>query len=74
MNVVKVAWAPNAPDAEMLQGLLRDAGIESLVRRSGAGFEPDLLGSGPREVLVAESEVQRARQVLGDRADSPASP
>ncbi len=70
MNLVKVAWAPNAPDAEMLQGLLRDAGVESLVRRSGAGFEPDLLGSGPREILVADSELERARLVLGDQAST----
>lgn len=70
MNLVKVAWAPNAPDAEMLQGLLRDAGVESLVRRSGAGFEPDLLGSGPREVLVAEDAAERAREVLGDQAST----
>ncbi|HXB63316.1 MAG TPA: DUF2007 domain-containing protein [Solirubrobacteraceae bacterium] len=70
MNVVKVAWAPNAPGAEMLQAFLRDAGIESLVRRSGAGFEPDLLGSGPREILVAEEEANRAREVLGDQAST----
>jgi hypothetical protein len=74
VNLVKVAWAPNPPDAELLQGILREAGIPSMVRRSGAGFEPDLLGSGPREILVAESEAERAREVLGERGDFAASP
>jgi hypothetical protein len=73
MNEVKVAWAPNPPDAEMLREILREAGIPSVVRRSGAGFQPELLGVGPREILVAEADAERARQVLGDRADAPAS-
>jgi hypothetical protein len=73
MNIVKVAWVPNAPEAELLRGLLHEAGIPSMARRSGAGFEPDLLGSGPREILVAEPEAERARQVLAGRGDSQAS-
>jgi hypothetical protein len=67
VNLVKVAWAPNPPEAELLQGILRDAGIPSMARRSGAGFEPDFLATGPREILVAEPEAERARQVLAVR-------
>jgi hypothetical protein len=70
MNVVKVAWAPNPLDAELLQGILREEGIPSMVRPAGAGFQPDLLSSGPCEILVAESEAERAREVLADQAST----
>jgi len=66
MNEVKVAWAPNGPDAELLRGILREAGIPSLVRPAGAGFQPELLSTGPCEILVAEPEAERARKVLAE--------
>jgi hypothetical protein len=69
VNIVKVAWAQNLPEAEMIQGLLRDEGIPSMARRS-AGFDvPDFLAGGPREILVAESEAERAREVLAAPED-----
>ena len=38
----------------MIQGLLSEHGIPSMLRRA-AGFDvPDFLAAGPREVLVAE--------------------
>jgi hypothetical protein len=43
---------------------LLEEGIPSLLRRS-AGFDvPDFLVAGPRDVLVAQSGVQPAREVL----------
>src|ERR671936_496560 len=52
------------PEAEMIQGLLLDAGVPSLVRRS-AGFDvPDFLAAGPRDILVPESGVELARGML----------
>jgi hypothetical protein len=61
-----VAGAQQQPEAEMIQGLLLDAGVPSLVRRS-AGFDvPDFLAAGPRDILVPESGVELARTVLGD--------
>ena len=63
-DLVKVAFAPNQMEAEMIQGLLSDHGIQSLLKR-GPGFDvPDFLTSGPRQVFVLESAAPRAREVL----------
>ena len=44
--------------------LLLEEGVPSTLRRS-AGFDvPDMLAAGPRDVLVPESGVEVARQVL----------
>jgi Putative prokaryotic signal transducing protein len=63
-RLVKVAFAPNQMEAEMIQGLLRDHGIESMLKR-GPGFDvPEFLASGPRQVFVLESVADEAREVL----------
>jgi hypothetical protein len=63
-KLVKVAYAQQQAEAEMIQGLLSEHGIPSMLRRA-AGFDvPDFLTAGPREVLVAEEVVERAREVL----------
>src|SRR5690349_7365074 len=62
-DLVKVAFARNQAEAEMLQGLLTEAGIPSILRRS-AGFDnPEFLASGPRDVMVNRGTAQRAREV-----------
>jgi hypothetical protein len=61
---VKVASARNQAEAELIQGLLREEGVPSMVRRS-AGFDvPDFLAAGPRDVLVPEAAADVARQIL----------
>src|SRR3954452_160338 len=63
-RLVPVAGARQQPEAEMIQGLLLDGGMPSLVRRS-AGFDvPDFLAAGPRDILVPESGVDAARGML----------
>jgi hypothetical protein len=63
-KLVKVAFAPNQMEAEMIQGLLKDHGIQSMLKR-GPGFDvPEFLASGPRQVFVLESEAAHAREVL----------
>jgi hypothetical protein len=48
----------------MIQGLLSEHGIPSMLKRA-AGFDvPDFLAAGPRQVLVAEEIVEKAREVL----------
>lgn len=64
VRLVKVGYARNLPEAEMLQGLLRGEGIESMVRRSGGADVPDYLAAGGRDVLVSERDAQRARELL----------
>ncbi|QIN82580.1 hypothetical protein GBA63_07950 [Rubrobacter tropicus] len=62
----KVAVAPNETDALLMDGVLKDAGIPSLIQRA-AGFDaPDFLAAGPRDVLVPGSLMEEARQVLED--------
>jgi Putative prokaryotic signal transducing protein len=63
-KLVKVAYAQQQAEAEMIQGLLSEHGIPSMLRRA-AGFDvPDFLAAGPREVLVAEEIAAEARSVL----------
>ena len=63
-SLVKVAYAQQQAEAEMIQGLLSEHGIPSMLRRA-AGFDvPDFLAAGPREVLVADVVADQAREVL----------
>ena len=66
-----VARGLNQAEAELIQGLLRDAGVPSSLRRT-AGFDvPDFLAAGPRDVMVPESHAAVARQTLGESAIGP---
>ncbi len=65
-NGVVVAVAENEPEAEMLCGLLRDAGIECGYRDTrelGSTIE-DFTAAGPREILVHPDDLERARALL----------
>jgi hypothetical protein len=62
---VRVATAQNQPEAELLQGLLLEAGIPSLARRSRGFDVPDFLAAGPRDVLVPRGGEAAARELLG---------
>jgi hypothetical protein len=69
-ELIRVAGGRNQAEAELIQNLLLEEGIPSVVKRS-AGFDvPDYLAGGPRDVLVAASAVEAARQMLleGDLA------
>jgi zinc-ribbon domain len=62
--LVRVAFARNQVEAEFIQGLLLEEGVPSMVRRS-AGFDvPDFLAAGPRDVLVPQSGLDTAREIL----------
>ena len=65
---MRVASARHQAEAEMIQGLLLEEGIPSLARRSGGFDVPDFLAAGPRDILVAASAEETAREILGDRA------
>ncbi len=63
-KLVKVAFAPNLVEAEMIQGLLSEHGIPSLLKR-GPGFDvPEFMPVGPRQVFVDEGQAAMAREVL----------
>ena len=63
---VKVAAAPDETDALLMEGVLRDAGIPSLIQRARGFDAPDFLSAGPRDVLVPGSLLEEARQILED--------
>src|SRR4051794_39989676 len=65
-KLVKVAFARNQVEAEMLQGLLSGAGIASILKRSFGFDNPDFLAGGPHDVMVYEGVAQRARDVLAE--------
>lgn len=65
-KLVKVAFARNQAEAEMLQGLLSEAGIPSVLKRSGGFDNPDFLAAGPHDVMVQSDAARRAREVLAD--------
>lgn len=62
--LVKVGWARNQAEAELISGLLLEEGIPSVARRSGGFDVPDFLAAGPRDILVAASGEDVARDVL----------
>lgn len=64
MKLVKVAYARNLPEAELIQGLLLQENIQSMVQRNGGFDVPDFLAAGPRDILVSEPDAERARDLL----------
>jgi hypothetical protein len=79
--LVRVAGARNQAEAEFIQGMLLEEGVPSMLRRS-AGFDvPDFLAAGPRDVMVPQSGLTTAREVLleaeligEERAGPPVAP
>jgi hypothetical protein len=65
-DLIKVAFARNQAEAEMLQGLLSEAGIPSVLKRSFGFDNPDFLSSGPRDVMVNAGDAQRAKDLLAE--------
>jgi hypothetical protein len=64
LHLVKVAYAANLPEAELIQSLLLQEHIPSMVRRNGGFDVPDFIAAGPRDVLVPASQADRARELL----------
>jgi hypothetical protein len=63
-ELVRVAAGRNQAEAELIQNMLLEEGVPSMLRRS-AGFDvPDMLAAGPRDVLVPESGAEAARDTL----------
>ncbi len=65
-KLVKVAYAQTQMEAEMIQGLLGDHGIPSMLKRAPGFDNPDFLGAGPHQVYVPEAAADDARQALAN--------
>jgi hypothetical protein len=63
-DLVRVAWAANQAEAELIQGMLLEEGVPSVVRRT-MGFDvPDFLAAGPRDIYVPASAADAAAELL----------
>jgi hypothetical protein len=70
-ELVRVAGGRNQAEAELIQNLLLEEGVPSMLRRS-AGFDvPDFLAAGPRDVLVPQAGAEAARDVLNQTELAP---
>ena len=68
-ELVKVAGVRNQVEGELIQSLLLEHGVPSMLRRT-AGFDvPDFLAAGPRDVMVPQSGLETAREVLLQQPD-----
>ena len=63
-DVVRVAGARNQAEAELIQGLLLEEGVPSMLRRTRGFDVPDMLAAGPRDVMVPQTGADAAREVL----------
>jgi hypothetical protein len=66
---VHLAMAPNSTVAEMWIDILRDEGLQAMIRPSDAVSFMGVTAVECR-VLVVEEDLERAREVLGDDADA----
>jgi hypothetical protein len=65
-GLVRVAGGRNQAEAELIQNILLEEGIPSILRRTRGFDVPDFLAAGPRDVLVPEAGAETARLLLVD--------
>jgi hypothetical protein len=63
-ELVRVAGGRNQAEAELIQGLLLEEGVPSVLRRTQGFDVPDFLAAGPRDVLVPQAGAEAARELL----------
>lgn len=63
-KLVKVGFARNQAEAEMLQALLLQSDIPSILKRSGGFDAPEFLAAGPRDIWVNRGHAEEARRIL----------
>ena len=61
---VRVAFTRNQAESDLLQNMLLEEGIPSMVKRTRGFDVPDFLAAGPRDVYVPESGAVVAREFL----------
>ena len=73
-ELVKVAFAKNLAEAQLIQGILLEEGIPSVERRTRGFDVPDFLAGGPRDILVPQAGTEAARELLDALDPSEAPP
>ncbi len=71
-ELVRVAGGRHQAEAEMIQGMLLEEGVPSILRRSPGFDVPDFLAAGPRDVIVPLGGYEAAREVLLQAEMAPA--
>lgn len=70
-ELVRVAGARHQAEAELIQGILLEEGVPSVLRRT-MGFDvPDFLAAGPRDVMVPASGAVAAHELLASLDMAP---
>jgi hypothetical protein len=70
--LARVAGGRNQAEAELIQNILLEEGVPSILRRTQGFDVPDFLAAGPRDVLVPESGYTAAREALSAADIEPA--
>jgi hypothetical protein len=65
-KLIKVGFARNQAEAEMLQALLLESDIPSVLKRSGGFDAPEFLAAGPRDIWVSRGHAEEAKQILSE--------
>jgi hypothetical protein len=65
-KLIKIAFARNQAEAEMIQGLLLEGGIPSVLKRSRGFDAPEFMAAGPHDVMVDSGHAQKAKTLLAD--------
>jgi hypothetical protein len=65
-RLIKVGFARNQAEAEMLQALLLESDIPSILKRSGGFDAPEFLAAGPRDIWVNRGHAEEAKRILAE--------
>jgi hypothetical protein len=65
-KLIKVGFARNQAEGEMLQALLLESDIPSILKRSGGFDAPEFLAAGPRDIWVNRGHADDARRILAE--------
>ncbi len=70
-ELVRVAGGRHQAEAELIQGMLLEEGVPSILRRSPGFDVPDFLAAGPRDVFVPQAGMEVAKDVLLEAGMAP---
>ena len=65
-KLVKVGFARNQAEAEMLQALLLQSDIPSILKRARGFDAPEFLAAGPHDIWVNQGHAEEAKRILAD--------
>ena len=71
---MRVAGGRHQAEAELIQGMLLEEGVPSMLRRSPGFDVPDFLAAGPRDVFVPEAGARGGQGGVARGRHGPAGP